>query len=129
MGNGRPASQDLDEHCGKILLIDPEDGSFDIAATGVRNSQQIANYEDGLLYIIDIGDITAEEVNAVSLEALLDTTEVENFGWDMRDGEDFGREGTFKVEPGEPLVFASPNCVGNKLQKNLRVSSLPGCNT
>jgi len=112
--NGRPASQDLDEHCGKILLIDPEDGSFDIAALGVRNSQQIANYKDGLLYMIDIGGITAEEVNVVSLEALLDTTEVENFGWGMRKNEEFGREGTFKVESGEPLVFASPNCVGEQ---------------
>jgi len=114
--NGRPASQDLDEHCGKILLIDPEDGSFEIAASGVRNSQQIANYKDGLLYIIDIGGITAEEVNVVSLEALLDTTEVENFGWGMRETEDFGREGTFKVEPGQPLVFASPNCVGEQTE-------------
>jgi len=115
--NGRQAAQDLDEHCGKILLINPQDGTFDIAAVGVRNSQQIANYKDGLLYIMDIGGITAEEVNVVSLEALLNTTEIENFGWGMRQNEDFAREGTFKVEPGTPLVFAGPVCVGEQTKE------------
>lgn len=110
--NGRRAAQDPDEHCGKILLIDPEDGTFDVAAAGVRNCQQINNYQNGLLYLMDIGGITSEEVNVVSLDALLDTSEIENFGWGMREGEDFAREGTFKVEPGTPLVFAGPVCVG-----------------
>ena len=41
--------------------------------------------------------MTAEEVNSVPLADLLDTNEVENFGWgqtgeELRDGEEFARE-------------------------------------
>ena len=120
--NGREASQDLNEHCGKILLIDPETGSAEIAAAGVRNSQQMNLYDD-LVVFMDIGGVTAEEVNAIPLADLLDTSVVENFGWGIRAGEDFGREGIFKVEPGIKLTFGEPKCISVQDKDDLKAGN------
>lgn len=120
-GDGGFAAQDDGEHCGKILLINPDDGSYDIAAKGVRNCQQISDYQNGLLQFMDIGGITAEEVNVVRLEDLLDTEKIENFGWGVRKGEDFAREGTFKVGPGQArLGTVSPPCIGRQTEKEAK---------
>merc|ERR1712102_163657 len=59
-----------------------------------------------------MGGVTAEEVNAVCLDAVLDTSVIENFGWGMRDGDNFAREGTFKVDPGIALEDYNPKCIG-----------------
>ena len=65
--NGLFASQDPHSHCGKILLIDPDEpGSYEVAAAGVRNSQQMF-LEGDMVYFMDIGGVTAEEFNAVPL--------------------------------------------------------------
>ena len=40
--NGLYASQDETNHCGKMLLLDPNNsGSYEIVASGIRNSQQM----------------------------------------------------------------------------------------
>mmetsp|Transcript_18323 Transcript_18323/g.33523 ORF Transcript_18323/g.33523 Transcript_18323/m.33523 type:complete len:547 (-) Transcript_18323:129-1769(-) len=110
--NGLHAPQDMTSHCGKILLLDPSNpGIYEVAAAGVRNSQQIIRQGDNVVFM-DIGGVTAEEVNSVPLADLLDTNEIENFGWGMADGESVAREGTFKVNKGK--VFGNfgvePSC-------------------
>lgn len=101
--NGRDAPQDENEHVSKLLLIDPDDGSVEIAAKGLRNPQsaQIVTH-DGVEYFgfPDIGGVVAEEVNFVPLADILDTSEVENFGWGTDPDLGFGREGTFYVDEG-----------------------------
>lgn len=39
--NGLHAPQDATSHCGKMLLVDSADGSSEIVASGIRNSQQM----------------------------------------------------------------------------------------
>lgn len=105
---GRAAAQDPNEHVSKLLIIDPEDGSMEVAAQGIRNVQHlqfVLSYDpyDVVLGFADIGGVTAEEVNYVPLEDLIDTTEIENFGWG-RNPDGLAREGTFYVGEGVPLV-------------------------
>ena len=109
--DGRSAPQDLNEHVGKLLIIDPNDGSFEVAARGVRNVQHLElvqndNSDNTLVAFSDIGGVTAEEINYVLLHDLLDTSTIENFGWG-RNSDGFAREGTFYIEPGVPLVFGT----------------------
>ncbi len=79
--NGLFGAQSPNSVCAKLLLIDPmTPGSYKIAASGVRNSQQM-NIEGENLVFMDIGGVTAEEVNVVPLADILDTETVENFGW------------------------------------------------
>lgn len=120
--NGLHAPQDATSHCGKMLLVDSADGSFEIVASGIRNSQQMTLAGSDVVFM-DIGGVTAEEVNSVPLASLLDTTTIENFGWgevsgETFNGESFAREGTFAV--GQGSVFGpfgqSPPCLG--LQTN-----------
>jgi len=119
--DGRFVSQLDTEHCGSILSIDPNDSSYEIVATGVRNSQQfrIVNRSQkdpsaddiDLLVFMDIGGVTAEEVNAVPLPYLLDTTSIENFGWGRSLVDGKAREGTFYVGPGVMGVLSTdPPC-------------------
>lgn len=63
------------------------------------------------LAFMDIGGVTAEEVNAVSLSQLLDDSEVTNFGWgrNMHDGK--AREGTYYVNAGiQGVLGTEPSC-------------------
>ncbi|MDJ0899931.1 MAG: hypothetical protein QNJ55_14090 [Xenococcus sp. MO_188.B8] len=110
--DGRAAPQDPAEHVSKLLIIDPDDGSIEVAAQGVRNVQYmelVPSYDpddpyDVAVGFADIGGVTAEEVNYVSLQDLLDTSKIENFGWG-RNSDGLAREGTFYVQPGLPLVL------------------------
>lgn len=109
--DGRSAPQDPTEHVGKLLIIDPDDGSFEVAAQGVRNVQHMElvpsdDPENTLVAFTNIGGVTAEEVNYVSLDELLDTSTIENFGWG-RNSDGLAREGTFYIEPGVPLVLGT----------------------
>jgi len=150
--DGNYAPQMDDQSCGKILLIDStEVGSFEIAAKGVRNSQQMSVIEGPMevgvttlrklkkkkgikgkkkggqtstnpptgqtstnphtLVFMDIGGVTAEEVNAVSMEDILDTSTIENFGWGRNQIDGKTREGTFYVAPGTGGVLGgNPAC-------------------
>eukprot|EP00584_Thalassiosira_punctigera_P022733 CAMPEP_0172574500 /NCGR_PEP_ID=MMETSP1067-20121228/136730_1 /TAXON_ID=265564 ORGANISM="Thalassiosira punctigera, Strain Tpunct2005C2" /NCGR_SAMPLE_ID=MMETSP1067 /ASSEMBLY_ACC=CAM_ASM_000444 /LENGTH=908 /DNA_ID=CAMNT_0013367129 /DNA_START=168 /DNA_END=2895 /DNA_ORIENTATION=- len=111
--NGLEGAQSMGTHCAKMLLIDPTSpGIYKIAATGVRNSQQM-NIEGDNLVFMDIGGVVAEEVNVVPLADLLNTSTVENFGWGMRKGAMFGREGTFAVGRGEMLTWGTPPCLSD----------------
>jgi hypothetical protein len=123
--DGRDAPQDPNSHLSSILAIDPSDGSFDIVAIGLRNPQHfevIDNYHDRhgssplLLSFMDIGGVTAEEVNDVSLADLFDTNveqlqgdrsgSIENFGWG-RNADGKAREGTFYIQPGAPGILGT----------------------
>lgn len=115
--DGRFAPQDDNSHLSKILIVNPDDGSFEVAAKGVRNVQhfQIVDSmsdEPHLLGFADIGSFTAEEVNFVSLLDLYNTDEIENFGWG-RNSDGLAREGTFYIGSGVALDLAGPMAVGN----------------
>ena len=110
--DGRAAPQDAGEHVGKWLLIDPRDGSFSVAALGIRNSQhiefaRIRGLRKPLLLFSDIGGVTAEEINVASVRALLDTSQPENYGWG-RNPDGNAREGTFYIQPGLPVAVGEP---------------------
>ena len=116
--DGRSAPQDPTEHVGKLLIIDPDDGSFEVAAKGLRNVQHLElvpsdggnydndDYNPDIVAFANIGGVTAEEINYVSLHDLLDTSTIENFGWG-RNPDGLAREGTFYIEPGVPLVLGT----------------------
>ncbi|MGB3510683.1 MAG: hypothetical protein WBA93_15910 [Microcoleaceae cyanobacterium] len=115
--DGRFAPQDDDSHLSKILIVNPDDGSFEVAAKGVRNVQhfQIVDSmpdDSSLLGFADIGGVTAEEVNFVSLLDLYNTDEIENFGWG-RNPDGLAREGTFYISPGIALDEQEPMAVAN----------------
>ncbi|MDJ0661841.1 MAG: hypothetical protein QNJ42_20505 [Crocosphaera sp.] len=59
----------------RILIVDPNHGSFEVAAKGVRNPQRFQIVDSAnLLSFADIGSFTAEEMNVISLSDLLNTT-------------------------------------------------------
>ena len=112
--NGLFAPQDDVSICGKMLLIDPTDGSYQIVAKGIRNSQQMfLQGED--VYFPDIGAVTAEEFNTVPLASLLDAS-MPNFGWGERDGDirlgqKFAREVSQGCKDGLALPLLSVDTV------------------
>lgn len=115
------------ETCGKILLINPKNtGKFSIVAKGVRNSQQMRIFSKTdripkadwnateYLVFMDIGGVTAEEVNARPLHKILDKNTIDNFGWGRSLVDGRAREGTFYVEPGNMLVLGgNPKCASS----------------
>lgn len=104
--DGRAAAQDPNSHLSKALLLDPKDGSYEVAAVGLRNVQHLEYSEDRkLIAFADIGGVTAEEVNFVSVADLLDTRTLENFGWGQSLEDGVAREGTFYIGPGLALAF------------------------
>lgn len=63
---------------------------------------------------MDIGGVTAEEVNAVSVDDLLYSRKLPNFGWGRNLADGKAREGTFYVEAGIPGVLGTePPCAAN----------------
>ncbi len=109
--DGRAAPQDANEHVGKWLLINPNTSTYEVAALGVRESQhiefaQVRGAGQPMLVFSDIGGVTAEEINFVSVAALRDTRTVENFGWG-RNADGLAREGTFYIQPGIPAGGAA----------------------
>ncbi|MEL7039655.1 MAG: hypothetical protein AAFO04_29195 [Cyanobacteria bacterium J06592_8] len=115
--DGRFAPQDDNSHLGKILIVNPDDGSFEVAAKGVRNVQhfQITDSmadEPNLLGFTDIGSFVAEELNFVSLSDLYDTDNIENLGWG-RNPDGLAREGTFYIDSGLALELAGPMAIAN----------------
>lgn len=123
---GGAGAQEPTIHCGNLLLIDPSiPNTSEVAAVGLRNSQQMViipsetNDEDLLLAFVDVGGVTAEEVNAFPLATLLDTSTIENFGWGIRSGENFTREGTFYAGPEEFFQSPAPLCISPWSQTDL----------
>lgn len=82
---GRAAPQQLDNHVGKFLLIDPDTGAVEISSIGHRNVQRIQLAEDseGEAWALwsNIGGSAAEEINAARVADIIDTSVVENYGW------------------------------------------------
>ncbi|MEM1363306.1 MAG: PQQ-dependent sugar dehydrogenase [Pseudomonadota bacterium] len=106
--DGRGGPQNDDEHVGKLLIIDPTKTDpadiVTVAGKGIRNVQSLFYTDQTKTQIAfsDIGNATAEEVNIVSVADLIDTTEIENFGWG-RGSDGLAREGTIYIEPGVAL--------------------------
>jgi len=73
------------------------------------------NHGSKYLAFMDIGGVTAEEVNAVPLHKLLDdSSHIENFGWGRNIDDGKAREGTFYVSAGNGGVLGSePACADN----------------
>ena len=112
--SGRSSSQDPNSHLSKLfislilrmvqsksLLWAPE--MFSIWS--LPRQKETVNKVILVLLILEAG--TAEEINFVSLPDLLDTSEIENFGWGTNpDG--LAREGTYYVGPGQAFTFGTP---------------------
>jgi hypothetical protein len=98
--DGRDNGQNAAVHLGKIVRINPADGSVSIAALGVRYPQRLALYtfaDERWLTFADPGGWVSEEINAARLSDLLTGTSPPNFGWGRnRDGK--AREGTFYID-------------------------------
>ncbi len=114
---GRAAAQDPEEFMSKLLIIDPNNGAVEVAAVGVRNVQHMEYVlnDDGEAIAVsfaDIGGVTAEEINYISLDDLMDTSVIENFGWGRHAADGLAREGTFYVSEGLPLGGEEPAVVG-----------------
>ena len=113
---GLDAPQDPGSHLSKLLIVDPETGAWEVAASGLRNVQHMEIMKSRMtgedyLAFADIGGWTAEEVNAAPLADLLDTSVIENFGWGIGyDGQ--AREGTFYVGPGVAFSLGTPPVLG-----------------
>ena len=110
--DGAFAPQIDSEHCGKIMLIETnKQGKYKVVAKGVRNPQQMRVFLSGkklMLGFMDIGAVTAEEVNAFPLKMILNTRKIQNFGWGRNQKDGKAREGTFYVGPGNALKFGKP---------------------
>ena len=133
--DGRYAPQLDDEWCGKIHVLYPnKTGKYKTVAKGVRNSQQMRLYKEkngkspkgnkdgkktkaGKLRVafMDIGGVTAEEVNSFNLGKLLQTKDgLTNFGWGRSIEDGKAREGTFYVGNGIAGVLGTqPVCTMN----------------
>ena len=100
--DGLTHAQDPTSTVAKLLIIDGQTGATQVAATGVRNVQQLS-YTDASrtrIAFSDIGRTVAEEINVIDVADLVDTAEVENFGWG-RNADGLNREGTFYVNQGD----------------------------
>lgn len=106
--DGLSAPQDDDSHLSKLLIIDRDTGEVDVAAKGVRNVQRLTYDPSGTRIVLsDIGAAAAEEVNSALVADLLDTSEVENFGWG-RNPDGNAREGTFYIDTARQAIGMAP---------------------
>lgn len=103
--DGLDAPQDETSPVSSIILIDPDTGATEIAATGLRNVQRLTYADDSQTRIAfaDIGAVSAEEINVLAVADLVDTATVENFGWG-RNSDGNAREGTFYINEGATAV-------------------------
>ena len=87
MGDGGSAddplrvSLDDSSPLGKVLRVDPRDGSYVILARGLRNPWRVDLYQDRL-WLADVGQGEFEEVSVLGgLSKITDTAQVIDFGW------------------------------------------------
>ena len=87
MGDGGSAddplrvSLDDSSPLGKVLRVDPRDGSYVILARGLRNPWRVDLYQDRL-WLADVGQGEFEEVSVLGgLSKITDTAQVTDFGW------------------------------------------------
>jgi glucose/arabinose dehydrogenase len=87
MGDGGSAddplrvSLDDSSPLGKVLRVDPRDGSYTILARGLRNPWRVDLFDDQL-WIADVGQSEFEEVSVLDgLSKISSTTQTIDFGW------------------------------------------------
>jgi pimeloyl-ACP methyl ester carboxylesterase len=100
--DGRAFAQDPSSHLGKILRIQPKDGSVTVVAAGVRNTQRLtigAREGEAWLDFVDMGGSVAEEFNSIRVVDLLRAGPIRNFGWGRSVADGKTREGTFYIGP------------------------------
>ena len=94
MGDGGSAddplrvSLDDSSPLGKVLRVDPRDGSFTILARGLRNPWRVDLYEDRL-WLADVGQSDFEEVSVLDgLTKITSTSQIVDFGWSAYEAND-----------------------------------------
>ena len=100
--DGRAYPQDAGNHLGKILRIDPSNGTTRVVALGVRNPQRLdLGVREGEMYVdfADMGGSVSEELNSIRLTDLLQAGRTNNFGWG-RNADGRAREGSFYIDAG-----------------------------
>lgn len=100
--DGRAYPQDAGNHLGKILRIDPSNGTTRVVALGVRNPQRLdLGVREGEMYVdfADMGGSVSEELNSIRLTDLLQAGRINNFGWG-RNADGRAREGSFYIDAG-----------------------------
>ena len=87
MGDGGSAddplrvSLDDSSPLGKVLRVDPRDGSYTILARGLRNPWRVDLYEDRL-WLADVGQGEFEEVSVLDgLSKIVSKAQIVDFGW------------------------------------------------
>lgn len=98
--DGRAYPQDAGNHLGKILRIDPSNGTTRVVALGVRNPQRLdLGVREGEMYVdfADMGGSVSEELNSIRLTDLLQAGRINNFGWG-RNADGRAREGSFYID-------------------------------
>ena len=66
---------------GKVLRINPQNGSYTILARGLRNPWRVDLYDDRL-WLADVGQSNFEEVNVLNnVQQLSGGSEIVDFGW------------------------------------------------
>ena len=87
MGDGGSAddplrvSLDDSSPLGKVLRVDPSNGSYTILARGLRNPWRVDLYDDRL-WLADVGQGEFEEVSVLDgLSKMANTSQIVDFGW------------------------------------------------
>ena len=87
MGDGGSAddplrvSLDDSSPLGKVLRVDPSNGSYTILARGLRNPWRVDLYDDRL-WLADVGQGEFEEVSVLDgLSKMANTSQIIDFGW------------------------------------------------
>jgi hypothetical protein len=87
MGDGGSAddplrvSLDDSSPLGKVLRVDPSDGSYTILARGLRNPWRVDLYDDRL-WLADVGQGEFEEVSVLNgLSKIASKAQIVDFGW------------------------------------------------
>ena len=112
--DGLRYAQDENYTVSKLLIIDQHSGAISLAAKGVRNVQRLTytDSEKTGIAFAEIGASTADEVNVIPVADLLDTSNIENFGWGRIEGDDSdgdgsdgtAREGMFYIDAGHTEI-------------------------
>ena len=94
MGDGGSAddplrvSLDDSSPLGKVLRVDPRNGSFTILARGLRNPWRVDLYQDRL-WLADVGQGEFEEVSVLDgLTKITSTSQIVDFGWSAYEAND-----------------------------------------
>ena len=94
MGDGGSADDPLrvalddSSPLGKVLLVDPRDGSYTILARGLRNPWRVDLY-DNRLWLADVGQGKFEEVSVLNdLTKITSTSQIVDFGWSAYEAND-----------------------------------------